>query len=361
MKKKRKKYIKIAVEVVAFILFIAVLGYGLQYVDNKTEKANVSDESSINDWKIQVPRGKIKLNGNKYEYYHDFENYLLIGTDATGNSKNGADYQGSMADFLMLVIVDKTENTYSFLQFNRDTMTEVALIDHNGEGEATANIQLCTAHWYGGNREQSCENTVKSVKKLLGGIQIDGYYELNMSEIPKLNSMVDGVTVTLEDDFSKKYPKMKKGATINLDDEQAYAYVHDRYGVGDEENTSRMKRQQQYMTGFFKKLQEKVKANPNYANEVFESLQDVSTTDITIGKISNISNIFASGTDKGIFELAGKSKIGQALGDEMDHMEFYVNKKAMVSTMSELFGIGGTEEQRVKELKDETTGRKDKN
>ena len=47
-----------------------------------------------------------------------------------------------MADFLMLVIVDKTENTYSFLQFNRDTMTEVALIDHNGEGEATANIQL---------------------------------------------------------------------------------------------------------------------------------------------------------------------------------------------------------------------------
>ena len=320
MKKKRKKYIKIAVGVVAFILFIAVLGYGLQYVDNKTEKANVSDESSINDWKIQVPRGKIKLNGNKYEYYHDFENYLLIGTDATGNNKNGADYQGSMADFLMLVIVDKTENTYSFLQFNRDTMTEVALIDHNGEGEATANIQLCTAHWY-------------------GGIQIDCYYELNMSEIPKLNNMVDGVTVTLEDDFSKKYPKMKKGATINLDDEQAYAYVHDRYGVGNEENTSRMKRQQQYMTGFFKKLQEKVKANPNYANEVFESLQDVSTTDITIGKISNISNIFASGTDKGIFELAGKSKIGQALGDEIDHMEFYVNKKAMVSTMSELFGI----------------------
>ena len=310
-------------EVVVFILFIAVLGYGLQYVDNKTEKANVSDESSINDWKIQVPRGKIKLNGNKYEYYHDFENYLLIGTDATGNNKNGADYQGSMADFLMLVIVDKTENTYSFLQFNRDTMTEVALIDHNGEGEATANIQLCTAHWYGGNREQSCENTVKSVKKLLG----------------RINSMVDGVTVTLEDDFSKKYPKMKKGATINLDDEQAYAYVHDRYGVGDEENTSRMKRQQQYMTGFFKKLQEKVKANPNYANEVFESLQDVYTTDINIGKIYNISNIFDSGTDKGIFQLAGKSKIGQALGDEIDHMEFYVNKKAMVSTMSELFGI----------------------
>ena len=92
------------------------------------------------------------------------------------------------------------------------------------------------------------------------------------------------------------------------------------------------------MTGFFKKLQEKVKANPNYANEVFESLQDVSTTDIAIGKISILCNILLV-EQTGIFELAGKSKIGQALGDEMDHMEFYVNKKAMVSTMSELFGI----------------------
>ena len=64
MKKKRKKYIKIAMGVVVFILFIAVLGYGLQYVDNKTEKANVSDESSINDWKIQVPRNQKRRKGN---------------------------------------------------------------------------------------------------------------------------------------------------------------------------------------------------------------------------------------------------------------------------------------------------------
>ena len=58
---------------------------------------------------------------------------------------------------------------------------------------------------------------------------------------------------------------------------------------------------------------------------------------------------------RGFFELAGKSKIGQALGDEMDHMEFYVNKKAMVSTIVRTVWHSGTEEQRVKELKDETT------
>ena len=289
MKKKRKKYIKIAAGILIFILFIIAFGYGLQYIDNKTEKTNVSDEDSINDWNVQVARGKIKLNKKKYDYYHDFENYLLIGTDASGNDGEGDEYQGSMADFLMLVIVDKTDGTYSFLQFNRDTMTEISLINHEGKGAALATLQLCTAHWYGGNKEQGCKNTVKAVKKLLGGMEINGYYELNMSEIPTLNQIVGGVTVTLEEDFTDKYPEMKKGATLQLTDDEAYAYVHDRYGVGDEENASRMKRQQQYMTGFFKKLQDKIKSDSNYTTDIFNQLQDKATTDITIGTISNIS------------------------------------------------------------------------
>ena len=185
----------------------------------------------------------------------------------------------------------------------------------------------------------SLNDTVKAVKKLLGGMEINGYYELNMSEIPTLNQIVGGVTVTLEEDFTDKYPEMKKGATLQLTDDEAYAYVHDRYGVGDEENASRMKRQQQYMTGFFKKLQDKIKSNSNYTTEIFEQLQDKATTDITVGTISNISNIFASGTNKGIYELQGESKVGQSLGDDLDHMEFYVDKDSMVTTMEDLFGI----------------------
>ena len=339
MKKKRKKYIKIAVEVVAFILFIAVLGYGLQYVDNKTEKANVSDESSINDWKIQVPRGKIKLNGNKYEYYHDFENYLLIGTDATGNNNNGADYQGSMADFLMLVIVDKTENTYSFLQFNRDTMTEVALIDHNGEGEATANIQLCTAHWYGGNREQSCENTVKSVKKLLGGIQIDGYYELPMKAIPVLNKQVGGVTVTLEDDFSSVDAAMVKGKTITLSDSQAFHYIHDRYGVGDEENTSRMRRQRQYMSAFADKAKQKIAEDNQFAATLLNALDSYAISEINQNDLMHYLDTINEYQSQGMLTIDGKLKLGKALGDGLEHREFYADAASIEQIVKKLYPL----------------------
>jgi len=93
------------------------------------------------------------------------------------------------------------------------------------------------------------------------------------------------------------------------------------------------------MTGFFKKLQDKIKSDSNYTTDIFNQLQDKATTDITIGTISNISNIFASGTNKGIYELQGESKVGQALGDNLDHIEFYVDKDSMVTTMEDLFGI----------------------
>ena len=70
---------------------------------------------------------------------------------------------------------------------------------------------------------------------LLGGVPIDGYYELPMKAIPVLNKQVGGVTVTLEDDFSSVDAAMVKGKTITLSDSQAFHYIHDRYGVGDEE------------------------------------------------------------------------------------------------------------------------------
>ena len=34
--------------------------------------------------------GTLKLSGDKYDYYHEFETYLLIGTDASGSEKESS-------------------------------------------------------------------------------------------------------------------------------------------------------------------------------------------------------------------------------------------------------------------------------
>lgn len=324
---------------VALILAMIAFGIGLKIFENHMPEPVISEDGFLMDEQSEelAALGSLKLNGNIYSYYHDFETYLIIGTDKTGADSKV--YQGSMSDFLMLVIVDKTDNNYSFLPINRDTMSEVRLIQDDGTGAATAELQLCTAHWYGGNAGQSCANTVESISKLFGGLKIDGYYAIPMDEIPKLNHSVGGVTVTLLEDFQDIDRQMKKGETLALSDEQAYHYIHDRYGVGDEKNTSRMKRQQQYMEAFFTKAKEKTKSDKAYVSQLFRNFEQTATTNLTAKKISGLTNRLIKGTQKGFFEIQGTSKIGKALGDGIDHAEFYPDKESIIDVMTKIYGL----------------------
>lgn len=324
---------------VALILAMIAFGIGLKIFENHMPEPVISEDGFLMDEQSEelAASGSLKLNGNIYSYYHDFETYLIMGTDKTGADSKV--YQGSMSDFLMLVIVDKTDNNYSFLPINRDTMSEVRLIQDDGTGVATAELQLCTAHWYGGNAGQSCANTVESISKLFGGLKIDGYYAIPMDEIPKLNHSVGGVTVTLLEDFQDIDRQMKKGETLALSDEQAYHYIHDRYGVGDEKNTSRMKRQQQYMEAFFTKAKEKAKSDKAYVSQLFRKFEQTATTNLTAKKISGLTNRLIKGTQKGFFEIQGTSKIGKALGDGIDHAEFYPDKESIIDVMTKIYGL----------------------
>lgn len=324
---------------VALILAMIAFGIVLKIFENHMPEPVISEDGFLMDEQSEelAALGSLKLNGNIYSYYHDFETYLIMGTDKTGADSKV--YQGSMSDFLMLVIVDKTDNNYSFLPINRDTMSEVRLIQDDGTGAATAELQLCTAHWYGGNAGQSCANTVESISKLFGGLKIDGYYAIPMDEIPKLNHSVGGVTVTLLEDFQDIDRQMKKGETLALSDEQAYHYIHDRYGVGDEKNTSRMKRQQQYMEAFFTKAKEKTKSDKAYVSQLFRNFEQTATTNLTAKKISGLTNRLIKGTQKGFFEIQGTSKIGKALGDGIDHAEFYPDKESIIDVMTKIYGL----------------------
>lgn len=323
----------------ALIFMMIAFGIGLKIFENHMPEPVILEDGFLTEDESEqfTALGSLKLNGNIYSFYHEFETYLLMGTDKTGAGSKV--YQGSMSDFLMLVIVDKTEDNYSFLPINRDTMSEVRLIQDDGTGVATAELQICTAHWYGGNASQSCANTVESVSKLFGGLKIDGYYAVPMDEIPKLNHSVGGVKLTLSEDFQEIDRQMEKGKTLVLSDEQAYHYVHDRYGVGDEKNTSRMKRQQEYMTAFFAKAKGRAKSDKTYVNQLFHEMEQTATTNLSAKKVSFITNQMIKGTQKGFFEIQGTSKIGKALGDGIDHAEFYPDKESIVDVLTKIYGL----------------------
>lgn len=336
----RKEKMKIVIFLAGFVVLMIVFGAVLKALDNHMKESDQPDKYFLkndeDDMKEEA-QGSVKLSGQVYDYFHQFETVLVIGTDDTG--KDEKQYQGSMSDFLMLIAYDKTDKSYAMLPINRDTITEVHLIDDKGEGEATADIQVCTAHWYGGNAEQSCENTVKAVSDMLGGIEIDGYYSIPMESIARLNNEVGGVTLTLLEDFSDIDSSMTKGNTVTLSDEQAYHYIHDRYGVGDEQNISRMKRQQQYMKEMFKKVKSDIKNNSNFANDLFKNMEDVAVTNMKAKKISKLAYEITKGTSKGFFEIDGKNKVGQSLGDGIDHAEFHADDQSKLETMKKIYGL----------------------
>lgn len=333
--------------IVLLAVLVCVLAVGTWYFrKQRSEKVSATEgqtetqQSETTDELERLLWNKIKLNGKKYKYSTDYETYLVIGTDGSGKEDADRDeYIGNMADFLMLVIVNRKEQTYAFLQLNRDTMTEINLIGRNGKGMATADMQLCTAHWYGGTPEESCENTVKAVSRMLGGVKINGYYAINMEDIGKLNHAIGGVTVTIDSDFGDVDPTLKKGETVTLSDEQAYNFLRYRQGIDDGENTSRMKRHRQYMQAFMAKLKKKMHDDPSIGAEIYEQMSEVAVTDMSGGVLTDILTDMQQATNRGTFELEGTIKLGQHLDDGLEHTEFYLDKIAIVKTLKDLYNM----------------------
>lgn len=330
-KKEKRKFLLF---LIVIIFLIVVFGIAIRYIENSIPEEEMRNEflteETLEKWQEEEREivGTVKLNGKKFNYYDEIQTYLFIGTD-----------NNSMADFLLLLVANKTDDTYGFIQLDRDTMTEVRLLAEDGTGESCADIQLCTAHWYGGSDEIRCENTVEAVSKLLGDVRIDGYYSLDMEEIATINEALGGVSVKLEEDFTYIHKKMKKGVEWTLSDEQAYAYIHDRYGVGDETNQSRMNRQRQYMKNAMLKVKEQSKEDANYIVSLYQKMEEKAVTTIKGKCISQMAKLMSGGSSKGIYCPEGKTKVGQALGDGISHVEFYPKKDSILQIMTELYDL----------------------
>ena len=281
----------------------------------------------------------VGLEGELYGFDHRIETYLFIGTDRSGNS-DPENYRGAMADFLMLMVMDHTDDTYGLLQIDRNTMTDVKEPDLDGREITSRELQICTAHWYGRSPEMAAENTMDAVKNFLGGLErIDGYYVMNAEDIGQLNRAVGGVKITVEDDMEDSDPALTKGRTLTLDDTQAQHFLQARQNIGGGTNAERMARQRQYMAGFFAKVAEKTRENPEFGLQAWKSLKNAGVTNMTGNDFSRIARKVLKGESKGIRTIRGRTVLGYALGDGEEHEEFYADGESVLEEMTDLFSL----------------------
>lgn len=343
-----KKNIKVVCGIILAVLVVGAFAGIIYFFEKESDKANAKSiskqtEQTTEDANNDNPGGLtnyVEIGDTLYKYTDDVESYLVIGTDNSGNENvKDESYRGTMADFLLLLVINKTKNEYGYIQFNRDTICDVKEVDSTGEGEGMEELQLCTAHWYGKDKEQSCENTVNSVSLLLGELDINGYYAVGMEDISSINHLVGGVEVKVEDDLSSEDKALKKGSVVKLTDEQAEKFIRARMGVGDGDNISRMRRQRTYMSAYFKKAKEMLNSNPKFVNDAYHSMMDKSTTDINGNEVSKIANMLSKMKSKGIFTFEGESKEGKRLDDGKVHAEFIVDKNSIVDVLKNLYYI----------------------
>lgn len=339
----KKKTMRAVIEIIIAVLVIIAVYFiirGMDRHDVRIQQAATENETQ-RVWKeFQEKTVSIKLHKKTWKFAHPVQTYLFIGTDKSGNEDaEGEEYHGSMADALMLVVVDKEEKTYGILQLNRDTITEVPMLLQDGSANASAQMQLCTAHWYGKDKAASCDNTVETVSKMLGGLPIDGYYALKMDAMPLLNHEVGGVTVTLEDDMTKLDPAMKKGATLTLTDRQAELLMQSRYAMDDDRNTQRMRRQQIFLKAFMKKIKKQNAGDINATVKLYDRLRPYATTDIKMNDLTALLKDMQGYTDKGIITIDGTSKIGEKLHDGKKHWEFYMDEDSLETSMKQLYPL----------------------
>lgn len=327
------------VTVCAVFLLVAVAVYILAtLMDRKINERAVSRDTVEADAEDRgYARGKLYLGedgDDVYLYYHNFENYLIMGTDVQGRDNPG------MADFLLLMSIDKTADTYSLLEINRDTIALFSLLDEQGSAYSVSEGQICMAHAYAHSYEDGCRNQVTAVSDLLGELPISGYYSVSMDDIGKINHAFGGVTVTIDEDLTSVDPAMEKGAVLTLTDEQAERYLRARMSVGEGTNEERIHRQRNYLESFLREGETKVRTSARHYYDIFEEMEDFAVTNLTGKQISRIAKALTQNESRGFFSFKGRTESGdEYLGDGLMHAEFYPDQDSIKTVLTDIFGL----------------------
>lgn len=261
----------------------------------------------------------------------NLETILVLGLDKNEYPDDSRAYINDMqGDFNLLLVLDHSTNTCSPLLLNRDTMTEITRLGVFGDEAGTFTGQLALAHTYGSGGSDSCLNSKRAVQDLLGE-DIDHYMSFTMESVPAVNDAVGGVAVTVLEDFGENYPQLKKGEEVLLTGENALVYVRGRQNVGDQTNTGRMERQEQYMSALIEKLRSCAKENPDFLTNLTLKLGDAFQTDYTVSQLQALSELLLDCQVEPFVTLTGETRKGE------EFMEFYVDEAARAQTVQDIF------------------------
>ena len=327
------RVLKGTVAILAVVLVLLAGMLLLQRWEN-TQDAPVSSSGEASSVEAGAPvdgREITYYNGTAYAKKEGLETVLLLGVDKFEGETPEGYINNQQTDFLLLLVLDKENETCTPIQLNRDTMTQIQILGVTGEPAGTFTGQLALAHTYGSGEEDSCENTVLAVENLLYGMEIDHYVSLTMDGVALLNDLVSGVTVKVLDDFSGIDDSLVQGETVTLQGQQALTYVRSRGGMEDSSNLHRMERQRQYLSALQQQLKAAVQQEDGFTLDALLQLNEYMVSDCTVNQLSNLGNSLATYQVGDILTTPGDAQEGE------EFMEFTLDEDALQQLVMDVF------------------------
>ncbi len=327
----KKTLVLKAVSVFLIIVLVFVAGFAVyRLCKEKALRGDVSRGQTDGEGYKSV-----EYSGKTYDYNDGVYNLLVLGIDHQGEySDDGVFLSGGQADAVFILSINNSKRTISTIQINRDTMTEVRKLGIFGDVVATLNAQIATAYAYGSGGASSCENMIHSVSGLLFGVPIDGYLAMNMDGIVPFVNAVGGVTVTLQDDFTKFDPEMEKGKTLLLDGAKAYVYLRGRGDVGDELNTSRMERHRVFYSELFKQVDRLLGSDVSKIKAVYDAIYPYSYFSVSLSKLMSLYS------DSSEFRRNPTVTPAGVIDESGEYTEFYADETALRRLVLDIWYTG---------------------
>lgn len=263
----------------------------------------------------------------------ELETVLVMGVDKYADDAAAEDdyTNQEQADFLLLLVLDRNAGVCTALPLNRDTMTEITALGLAGERTGTFTGQLALAHTYGSGGLDSARNEGRAVSALLYGTEIDHVMAFTMDAVPVLTDAVGGVPVLVEDDFSAMTDQLPMGQEVTLRGELALTFVRGRGSMGGEKtNLNRMARQNAYLQGLYRRLQDTAQ-DEGFLTRLLLELSPYLDTDCTAAQLNDLYQTVVQDRLAVLDAPAGEAVVGD------EFMEFHVDEDALQQTVIELF------------------------
>ncbi len=312
------------------LTIVLVIGFRRNQASAGSEAPAVqAGEAAGEKWQ----EGVISHNGRYYKYNNQLRTYLLMGIDKDGPAVEvEKGFHGGQSDAMFLIAANAENEKISVVSINRNTMTKIKTLDEFGNDSGEIFSQLCVQHSYGDGRHYSCSRTEEAVSYLFYGIPISGYLSLYLDAIPILNDAVGGVELEVLQEINDpaRGVYLPQGERRILQGMEAYSYLRLRDINQFDSATSRLRRQEQYIEKYMKKLKTAVAGDASRAAAIYDSVSDYVVTDVDFVNLLTELMSYEYGENQ-MYTVPGETRMGE------EYEEYYVDDKALYDLIIGIF------------------------